>query len=81
MKYFNILAFILLASCQTPKELPIEVRVEESKTKAKSSPNCICPMIWMPVCGENGKTYSNACAADCVSIKYTQGSCAKNSEE
>ena len=42
------------------------------KRKAKS---CICTKIWMPVCGENNKTYGNSCEADCAGVKYTGGSC------
>jgi len=45
--------------------------------KATESSNCICVQLWMPVCGENGKTYSNACFANCARVKYTQGSCTK----
>ncbi|MDO9182398.1 MAG: Kazal-type serine protease inhibitor family protein [Bacteriovorax sp.] len=38
---------------------------------------CVCVQLWLPVCGDNGKTYSNACFADCAGVKYQQGSCSK----
>lgn len=38
---------------------------------------CVCIQLWMPVCGENGKTYSNSCFANCAGVKYKQGSCEK----
>lgn len=53
----------------------------ESKEPSKGSrvdmKNCVCVQLWMPVCGENGKTYSNACFAKCADVKFKQGSCAK----
>lgn len=46
----------------------------------KPSEMCVCPMIWKPVCGIDGKTYGSSCDARCknVPIKH-QGSC-KNIE-
>ena len=37
---------------------------------------CMCNLLLSPVCGSNGKSYSNACRAkaDCQ-FKWTQGAC------
>ncbi len=32
------------------------------------NPNCICPFIYMPVCGCNGVVYSNDCLAQCDGV-------------
>lgn len=43
---------------------------------AKSN-TCLCTMELNPVCGCNGETYYNPCAAQCASVRYTKGECGK----
>ena len=37
--------------------------------------DCICPMIFEPVCGDDGITYPNSCLAECAGVEYTLGMC------
>lgn len=38
--------------------------------------DCMCIEIYQPVCGSDGKTYSNTCVAECEGItEYTEGAC------
>lgn len=37
---------------------------------------CVCPAVYMPVCGEDGQTYGNACEAACAEVEVAaSGEC------
>merc|ERR1719174_878125 len=51
------------------------------KTTPKKKPVCKCPKNMAPVCGKNGRTYSNACMAKCAKTAVVaKGACKKGSK-
>jgi hypothetical protein len=86
------LSVLLFSACSEHKVLPDPSTISKSAVAQPSIPvkseppeptkakidmkNCVCVQLWMPVCGENGKTYSNSCFTNCAGVKFVQGSCA-----
>ena len=64
---------VLLTASMCKKTTIINDCVEKAPTS-----NCICYEIYKPVCGCNGKTYSNDCHARCHNItQFKEGACPK----
>lgn len=71
--YFFISVLLILGIISCKKE-----EIESDCIEQKPDPNIVCTAQYDPVCGCNGKTYSNACVASTYGIRVvSKGECKK----
>lgn len=67
--FFTLLVILLLCSCEN--EEPLKNCIDPKKIRSGA-----CTLDYRPVCGCDGKTYGNACAADLAGVtSWEEGSC------